>query len=73
MRATLDEVRERVRELPDAEKLSLVDTILADLDRPDPEIDGVWAKEVRERREAYRTGRVQSRTATEVMGRYRKT
>ncbi|OGV75287.1 MAG: addiction module protein [Lentisphaerae bacterium RIFOXYB12_FULL_65_16] len=72
MKATLSKVRETVRELPDVERLSLVDTILADLDRPGPEIDGVWAKEVRERRAAYRTGRLASRPFAEVMARYRK-
>ena len=40
---------EQVRELPDIEKLALVDQILTELDRPDPDIDAAWATEVRER------------------------
>lgn len=56
MTATL---REEVRNLPDLEKLALVDEILMELDRPDPEIDAAWAAEVRERRVAYQSGRLE--------------
>ena len=46
-------LRDAVRQLPDMEKLALVDEIFAELDRPDPELDAAWAAEVRERRAAY--------------------
>jgi hypothetical protein len=72
MKGTLTAVRERVRALPDEDKLALVDDILVQLDRPDPELDAVWSAEVRERRQAYRTGRMESRSHAEVMKRYRK-
>ena len=64
---------DQVRELPDIEKLALVDQILTELDRPDPDIDAAWATEVRERRSAYQAGRLESRSYTDVMKRYRKT
>ena len=65
-------LREQVRELPDLEKLALVDEILSDLDRPDPEIDAAWLTEVRERQAAYRAGRLKTRSYAEVMNRYRQ-
>lgn len=40
---------DKIAQLPDIEKLRLVDATLIDLDKPDPEIDRVWAKEVRKR------------------------
>jgi hypothetical protein len=36
-----DKLVSEIRELPDVEKLRLVDAILTDLDKPDPEIDRV--------------------------------
>ncbi len=38
---TIQEVAEKIKALPDMEKLALVDQILIQLDRPDPEIDHV--------------------------------
>ena len=49
MAKTVDKLAAEIHGLPDVEKLRLVDTILADLDRPDPEIDRVWAEEARKR------------------------
>ena len=65
-------LKEQVHELPDLEKLALVNEILAELDRPDPEIDAAWASEVRERRAAYQAGQLDSRSYVDVMKRYRK-
>jgi hypothetical protein len=49
MSTAADRLAAEIRALPDAEKLRFVDTILTDLDKPDPEIDGVWAEEARKR------------------------
>jgi hypothetical protein len=38
-----------IRALPDEEKLRVLDAILTDLDKPDEEIDHVWAVEARKR------------------------
>jgi hypothetical protein len=65
-------LREAVRKLPDLEKLALVDEILIELDRPDPEIDAAWAAVARERREAYKVGKTDSVAYDGVMKRYRK-
>jgi len=39
MSTNADKLASEIREWPDAEKLRLVDAILTDLDKPDPEID----------------------------------
>ena len=49
MAKNVDEITEEIRKLPDVEKLRLGDTILSELDKPDPEIDQVWAEEARKR------------------------
>lgn len=43
MSTTADQTEQEIKSLPDIEKLRPVDVILADLDRPGPEIDRIWA------------------------------
>lgn len=43
-----DELTAKIKSLPDGEKIELVDDILMQLDKPDPEIDRIWADEARE-------------------------
>jgi putative addiction module component (TIGR02574 family) len=57
--------------LPDIEKLRLVDAILNDLDKSDPEIDRVWAVEARKRWAAYTAGRVPTVSYESVMAKHR--
>jgi len=66
---TAKEICEKAKQLPDIDKLLVIDTLLAALDRPDPEIDAVWAQEVRRRRQAYREGRLSAGDYEEVMAR----
>lgn len=58
MAKSLDKLAKEIHELPDVEKLRLVDEILTGLDKPDPEIDRVWADEARKRWSAYKAGKV---------------
>src|SRR6266849_6475022 len=58
MSTTADKLASEIRDLPDVEKLRLVDAILTDLDKPDPEIDRIWADEARKRWAAYKAGRI---------------
>lgn len=71
MSSTADKLEQEIKSLPDIEKLRLVDAILADLDRPDPEIDRIWAKEARKRWAAYKAGRARTVSYEEVMSKYR--
>jgi hypothetical protein len=67
------EVVDKIRSLSDIEKLAVVDSILLELDRPDPEIDRIWAEESRARWQAYREGRAESIPYADVMSRYHRT
>lgn len=72
MAKTVDKLAAEIHDLPDVEKLRLVDAILTDLDRPDPEIDRVWAEEARERWTAYKAGRVPTVSYETVMSKHRR-
>lgn len=66
-----DELAAKIMSLPDNEKMELVDSILIQLDRPDPEIDRIWADEARKRWEAYKSGRLETVSYNQVMDKYR--
>ena len=72
MAKKVDKLAAEIHDLPDVEKLRLVDAILADLDKPDPEIDRVWAEEARKRWAAYKAGRVQTVSYGSVMAKHRR-
>jgi putative addiction module component (TIGR02574 family) len=72
MSTTADKLATEIRALPDVEKLRLVDAILNDLDKPDPEIDRVWAEEARQRWAAYKAGRMPTVSYEEVMAKHRQ-
>lgn len=67
MAISVEELREQAKNLPDIEKLALVDALLNQLDRPDPKVDQVWLEEVSRRRQAYRSGLMQARDYSEIM------
>jgi putative addiction module component (TIGR02574 family) len=71
MSTTTDELVSAMHDLPDVEKLRLVDAILTDLDKPDPEIDRIWADEARKRWAAYKAGRLPTVSYEEVMAKHR--
>ena len=71
MSTNADKLVSEIRGLPDSEKLRLVDAILSDLNKPDPEIDRVWANEARKRWAAYKEGRIPTVSYQEVMSKYR--
>jgi putative addiction module component (TIGR02574 family) len=71
MSSTADKLVSEIRALPDAEKLRLIEEILTDLDKPDPEIDGIWAEEARKRWAAYKAGRIPTVSYEDVMAKHR--
>ncbi len=71
MTKTTEKLASEIQSLPDIEKLHLVDAILADLDRPDPAMDRIWAEEARKRWAAYKTGRIPTVSYEAVMEKYR--
>jgi len=70
MAISADKLVEEIKSLPDVEKLRLVDAILSDLDRPDPELDRIWAEEARKRWIGYKSGLIPSLSYQEVMEKY---
>lgn len=65
--STADKLASQIRNLPDADKLRLVDAILSELDKPDPEIDRVWAEEARKRWAAYKAGGIPTVSYEDLM------
>jgi putative addiction module component (TIGR02574 family) len=72
MSTNADKLVTEIRNLPDVEKLRLVDAILTDLDKPDPEMDRIWAEEARKRWAAYKNGRITTVSYEEVMAKHRR-
>lgn len=70
MSTTADKLASEIRDLPDVEKLRLVDAILTDLDKPDPEIDRIWAEEARKRWAAYKAGEIPTVAYDDVMAKH---
>ena len=62
---------ENIQSLSDIEKLELVDSILMQLDKPDPDIDRIWAKEARKRWQAYKSGKLETVSYEQAMEKYR--
>ena len=54
--------------LPASERLQLVESILATLDKPDPEIAAAWVLEAEGRLAAYRRGEIAAVSEEEVFG-----
>jgi putative addiction module component (TIGR02574 family) len=72
MATATDELVSKIKELPDEDKVRLVDAILNELTKPDPEIDQVWADEARRRWVAYKEGRVSTVSYEEVIKKHKE-
>jgi putative addiction module component (TIGR02574 family) len=72
MAGKITKLTNQLQNLSDTEKLQLVNEILTDLDKPDPEIDRVWAEEARKRWEAYKRGDVSTVSYETVMSKHRE-
>ncbi len=71
MGSVKDEIVSRIKSLSDTEKIEIVDTILTQLDKPDPEIDRIWADEARKRWKAYKAGNLETVSYDKLMEKYR--
>ncbi|MGK0298349.1 MAG: putative addiction module component (TIGR02574 family) [Gammaproteobacteria bacterium] len=52
--------------LPSIERASLIEELLSSMDKPDFELDKLWAKEAEDRLAAYRRGEIESFPANEI-------
>ena len=50
-----------------SEKAKLIDKLIASLDKPDKEIDDLWAKEVEERIDAHDQGKIKTISLEKVL------
>lgn len=57
--------------LKPSEKAELVDKLLSSLDKPDKEIDKLWAQEAEDRINAYDRGEIKAVTLQEVLEKYK--
>ncbi len=72
METAAERLTSEIQALTDVEKLRLVDAILIDLDRPDQELDRIWAEEARTRWAAYKAGHIPSVPYQDVVAKYRR-
>lgn len=72
MAIDVDKLVSEIRALPDEEKLRILDAILTDLDKPDDDIDHVWAVEARKRWDSYKAGRLGTVSYEELMSKYNR-
>ena len=70
MSKTTDALSASARDLSPAERLELVDQILASLDETDPAIDKLWALEAEDRLAAYRRGEIRAIPLADVLSKY---
>lgn len=70
MIATESELVRQIDELPDGDKLELVEHILSRLDRPDPQLDQMWGAECQRRWAAYKAGKIKAVPFSEIMAGY---
>jgi hypothetical protein len=62
---------QQARELSPDDRIALVDEVLDTLERVDPRIDRLWAKEAEERLAAYRRGEIAAKDLSAIIAKYR--
>ena len=67
MSTQADKLVSEIQALPAEDKIRVLDAILTDLDKPDHEIDHVWAVEARKRWASYKAGQLQTVSYEELM------
>lgn len=72
MATNAQEILKEVLSLPLKDRATLVDDILASLDRPDEQIDRLWRNEIDDRIAAYRAGKIRAVPLEEVLSKYHK-
>ena len=72
MNTSITSLAEEAERLPAADRIRLVEHLLATLDKPDPEVDRVWAEESERRLDAYLRGDTRARDAKDVLAKHLK-
>ena len=69
--ATASKIFKEALTLKPTQKAELIDKLLSNLDKPDKEIDQLWAREAESRIDAYDQGEIKALTLEKVLKRYR--
>ena len=69
--ASTDNIFKEALTLSPSEKAQLIDKLISTLDKPDREIDELWAKEAEDRIDAYNQGKIKSISLEKVLQKYR--
>ena len=69
--AATNKILKEALTLKPAEKAELIDKLLSSLDKPDAQIDDLWAKEAENRIDAYERGEIKAVTLKRVLERYK--
>jgi putative addiction module component (TIGR02574 family) len=68
---TTDNVFKEALMLKPSKKAQLIDKLISSLDKPDKEIDELWAKEVEDRIDAYDQGKIKMVSLEKVLQKYK--
>jgi putative addiction module component (TIGR02574 family) len=68
---TIDNLFKKALTLRPSEKAQLIDKLISSLDKPDKEIDELWAKEAENRIDAYDLGKIKTISLEKVLRKYR--
>jgi putative addiction module component (TIGR02574 family) len=68
---TTDNIFKETLTLRPSEKAQLIDKLISTLDKPDKEIDELWAKETEDRIDAYDQGKLKVVSLEKVLQKYR--
>jgi putative addiction module component (TIGR02574 family) len=68
---TTDNIFEEPLTLRPSEKAQLIDRLISSLDKPDKEIDELWAKETEDRIDAYDQEKIKAISLEKLLQKYR--
>lgn len=69
--ATAKDILKEAIYLEPKEKAELVDCLILSLDKPDSELDKLWAEEAESRLDAYKKGELKTVSLEEVLSKYK--
>jgi len=72
MNTQITSIAEEAERLPAADRVRLVEHLLATLDKPDTEVDRAWAEESERRLDTYLRGETTARDAKDVLAKHLK-
>jgi putative addiction module component (TIGR02574 family) len=68
--SNMDNIFEEAAALSPFKKAQLIDKLITSLDKPDKEIDELWAKEAEDRIDAYDQGKLKAVSLEKVLQKY---